>query len=341
MKKHISSVRDTMSVIALLTLKGLAQSTSEPYTFTTLAGGGGFESADVPGSAARFRDPLTVAVDSAGNLFIADFSNNRIRKVTPGGTITTVAGNQTLDKTSLNARRVCSVAGIRDVPVAAGCDRPMVRPLRVAANIHGASGLDGPTFDAPSVPLDDRHAVDLIVEEALRGGLTVIATGPLTNVATALRRAPPVVERLEGVVAMGGAIGLGNWTPAAEFNIWADPEAAQVVLDAGVPVTLVPLEVTHQALATPDVLGRIGALGTPTARMAVELMEFFADTYRRVFGFPAPAVHDPCAVAWVIDASLVETREMHLTVETASRHSDGRTSRRPSSRCGRTTSPSS
>lgn len=239
--------------------------------------------------------------------------------------ITTVAGNQTLDKTTLNARRVCSVAGIRDVPIAAGCDRPLVRPLQVAADIHGSSGLDGPSFAEPTVGLDPRHAVDLIVEEALAGGLTLVPTGPLTNVASALRREPRLAEQLDGVVLMGGAIGLGNWTPAAEFNVWADPEAARVVLEAGVPVTVVPLEVTHRALATPEVLARIETIGTPVAEMAVALMRYFAETYERVFGFDAPAVHDPCAVAAVIEPRVVEVRPMHVAIETGSRHSDGRT----------------
>ncbi|MGH2444878.1 MAG: nucleoside hydrolase, partial [Candidatus Limnocylindria bacterium] len=205
------------------------------------------------------------------------------------------------------------------------CDRPMVRALDVADEIHGPSGLDGPTFGEPTVALDPRHAVDLILEAGSEAGLTLIPTGPLTNVATALRRDPRLVERLEGITLMGGAIGLGNWSPAAEFNIWADPEAARVVFTSGVPVTMVPLEVTHQALATPDVMARIDAIDTPVGRMSGELMRYFAETYDRIFGFSSPAVHDPCAVAGVIDPSIVETREMHVAVETGSRHSDGRT----------------
>jgi inosine-uridine nucleoside N-ribohydrolase len=125
---------------------------------------------------------------------------------------------------------------------------------------------------------------------------------------------------------MGGAIGLGNWTPAAEFNVWADPEAADAVLRSDVPVTMIPLEVTHQALATPEVMARIDAIDTPVSAMAGELMRFFATTYRHVFGFAAPAVHDPCAVAWVIDGgTTVTTRRMHVAVETSSSLCDGRT----------------
>jgi inosine-uridine nucleoside N-ribohydrolase len=242
--------------------------------------------------------------------------------------ITTVAGNQTLDKVSLNARRVCTVAGITGVPIAAGCDRPLRRRRIAAGEIHGASGLDGVDWDEPTVNLDPRHAVDLIVDHALLEGaspLTVIAVGPLTNVATALRRAPQIAERLERIAIMGGAIGLGNWTPSAEFNIVADPEAAEVVFASGCPITLVPLEVTHRALATESVIARIAALETPVAAMSVALMRFFAETYDRVFGFPAPAVHDPCAVAAVIDASVVPTRHLNVAIDTDSTLSSGRT----------------
>jgi inosine-uridine nucleoside N-ribohydrolase len=238
--------------------------------------------------------------------------------------ITTVAGNQTLDKVTLNARRVCSVAGIRDVPIAAGCERPMVRDPLLAASIHGSSGLDGPEWAEPSVDADPRHGVDLILQELEDGPLTIVATGPLTNVATALQRTSEP-GRVEQIVLMGGAIGLGNWTPSAEFNIYADPEAAELVFGAGLPVTMVPLEVTHRALATPEVLTRIDGLRTPVARMSATLLRYFAETYERVFGFPAPAVHDPCAVAWLLDPAIVPTSRMNVAIDTGSGLSYGRT----------------
>src|SRR5438874_11088071 len=191
--------------------------------------------------------------------------------------ITTVAGNQTLDKTSLNARRVCTVAGIRDVPVAAGCDRPLIRKLKTAAYIHGESGLDGPSFGEPTVALDPRHAVDVITEPLMHssGDITVVPTGPLTNLAMAVRKDPRIVEKVKEIILMGGAYTRGNTTPAAEFNIHADPEAAAIVFTAGWPLTMVGLDLTHQALPTPAVLDRIAALRTPGARIAVQLMEFF------------------------------------------------------------------
>jgi inosine-uridine nucleoside N-ribohydrolase len=240
--------------------------------------------------------------------------------------ITTVAGNQTLARTSLNARRICTVAGIRGVPVAAGCDRPLVRGQIISPEIHGESGLDGPAFSEPSVPLDPRHAVDLIGELGRAvAGLTVVTTGPLTNLATAMQRDVTLAGRLRRVVMMGGAIGLGNTTPAAEFNIEADAEAARIVFASGVPITMVPLEATHHALATPEVVARIKAIGTPLAMLAVELLGFFATTYREVFGFPSPPVHDPCAVAWLIDSAVAPTRSMRVDIETRGEFTYGRT----------------
>lgn len=213
--------------------------------------------------------------------------------------VTTVAGNQTLAKTSLNARKVCTLAGIRDVPIAAGMDRPLVREQHVAAEIHGASGLDGPELPEPDVPLAPIHAVDLIIERLLAsdGDIILVATGPLTNLATAIRREPRIVPKIRRISLMGGSIGLGNWTPAAEFNIYVDPEAAHVVFTCGAPVTMIGLDVTHTALATTEVRERIRALGSPVAHLTDDLLDFFAETYRRVFDFDAPPLHDPCAVA--------------------------------------------
>jgi purine nucleosidase len=251
--------------------------------------------------------------------------------------ITTVAGNQTVDKTSLNARRVCTVAGIH-VPVAAGCDRPLTRELKTAAYIHGESGLDGPAFGEPTVPLDHRHAVDLLIEFLMQssGDITLVPTGPLTNIAMALRKEPRIVQKVQEVVLMGGAFTRGNTTPAAEFNIAVDPEAAAIVFGAGWPLTMVGLDLTHQALATTAVLQRIAALGTPVARIAVELMEFFRETYRRNAGFDSPPVHDPCAVARVIDPSVMEAVEAFVAIETRGEFSSGMTVTDFSGRLGRT-----
>ncbi len=242
--------------------------------------------------------------------------------------ITTVAGNQTLPKTTLNARRVCSRAGIRGVPIAAGADRPLVRAQRIAANIHGESGLEGPTFAGePDVPLDPRHAVDLIIELLLAsdGDVMLVPTGPLTNIGLAMRREPRILPRIRHVSLMGGAWGFGNQTPSAEFNILVDPEAARIVFESGVPITMCGLELTHQAKATPDIIARFAALHTPLGDFAVEMLRFFASTYRKLHGFDGPPLHDPTALAWVIDPTLVETQPAHVDIETHAEFSSGRT----------------
>ncbi|WP_426309475.1 nucleoside hydrolase [Cellulosimicrobium sp. E-16] len=231
--------------------------------------------------------------------------------------VTTVAGNQTLEKVTRNALAVAELAGI-DVPVAAGCDRPLVRPRIVAPDIHGDSGMDGPVLPTPRRAVDRRHAVDLIVDTVMGaepGEITLVPTGPLTNVAMAARREPRIVPRVREVVMMGGGYHVGNRTPVAEFNVLADPEAAHVVLNEAWPVTMVGLDLTHQAVATPDVRERLSALDTAPSRFVGELLDFYGATYRSAQGFPYPPVHDPCAVAAVIDPQVMTTRRAPLDVE--------------------------
>jgi inosine-uridine nucleoside N-ribohydrolase len=241
--------------------------------------------------------------------------------------ITTVAGNQTLPKTTLNARRVCTLAGIREVPVAAGCARPLIQPLRTAADVHGESGLDGPRFGEPTVQALDEHAVDVIhrVLQEHPEPVTLVPTGPLTNIALLLTRHPEDAARIREIVLMGGSIERGNVTPYAEFNIYVDPEAAAIVFGSGVPVTMCGLNVTHQALVTPEVVARLEALGGELGVVCAELMTFFASTYRRLWGFEAPPLHDPVAVARVIDPTLVECVDAHVAVEVAGEHTRGAT----------------
>ena len=241
--------------------------------------------------------------------------------------ITTVAGNQSLDKTTLNALKVCSLANIRDVPVARGMDRPLVRPASHAANIHGESGMDGPDVPEPDIEPVAQHGVDLLIDMLMNsdGDITIVPTGPLTNIATAIRREPDILPRIKAISLMGGAIGVGNRMPAAEFNIWADPEAAAIVFDCGRPLTMSPLEVTHQALATGEVLDRLRAANRPVASFVADLLTFFGDTYRNVFGFPAPPVHDPCAVAAVIDPDILQAHTIRVEIETEGEWTSGRT----------------
>ena len=241
--------------------------------------------------------------------------------------ITTVAGNQTLDKTALNARRVCTLAGITEVPVAAGCDRPLLRPLVTAGHIHGESGLDGPTWPEPVTPLSPEHAVDLIVDLVMAspGEITLVPTGPLTNIAMAARREPGIVTRVREVVLMGGSYTRGNHTPAAEFNALVDPVAAVIVFQAGWPVTMVGLDLTHQALATAAVVERIRAVGGPVSEAVVGLLSFYGDRYRAEGRGDSPPVHDPCAVARVISPDLVRCRDAFVAVETQGRWTSGMT----------------
>jgi purine nucleosidase len=241
--------------------------------------------------------------------------------------ITTVAGNQTLEKTTLNARRIATVAGITGVPIAAGCDRPLVAELRVAADVHGASGLEGPEFGEPTVPLADEHAVALIRRILLDHPepVTLTPLGPLTNIAVLLRDHPEVAPKIREIVLMGGSTERGNITPYAEFNIAVDPEAADLVLRSGLPVTMCGLNVTHQALVTPQVVSRLRALDTELAHTCVELMTFFAGTYNRLFGLADPPLHDPVAIARVIDPALVECVAAPVAIELIGEHTRGAT----------------
>lgn len=241
--------------------------------------------------------------------------------------ITTVAGNGTLDHTTHNARAVCTMAGIREVPIAAGAAGPLVGTLRTAAHVHGQSALEGADLPDPDVPLAAEHAVDLLarlLREAAEP-VTLVPTGPLTNIALLLRTYPDLADQVREIVLMGGSTDTGNVGPLAEFNIHVDPEAADVVFTSGLPVTMCGLNVTHQALATEAVLDRLLALGTPLADTAVRLLVFFRDRYRDLWGLPAPPVHDPVAVARVIDPDLVRCEEAHVAVELHGTHTRGAT----------------
>jgi purine nucleosidase len=242
--------------------------------------------------------------------------------------ITTVAGNGTLERTTRNARATCALAGIRGVPIAAGAPGPLVGSLHTAPTVHGESALDGAELPSgDDVPLAPEHAVVLMARLLRESAqpVTLIPVGPLTNVALLLSLHPELADRIAEIVVMGGSMSAGNVTPFAEFNIWVDPEAADVVFTSGVPVTLCGLDVTHQALATPEVLDRIGSLGTPVATTVVDLLGFFRDRYREIWGLDSPPVHDPVAVARVIDQTVVEVEDAHVAIELTGTHTRGST----------------
>ena len=233
--------------------------------------------------------------------------------------VTTVGGNAELEKVTLNARRVLTLAGVDDVPIAAGAAAPRRGDLVTALEVHGQTGLDGADLPEPAMELDARGAVELM---AACGPATVVATGPLTNVAALLERAPQAVSE---IVWMGGSTERGNTQPYAEFNAMVDPEAAEIVFASGVPLTMVGLNLTHQAQATDDVVERVRAVGTPVSEAVIGWLSFFADTYRRVYGFGGPPVHDPCALALVIDPTLVDCVEAFVAIETEGRFTRGAT----------------
>jgi inosine-uridine nucleoside N-ribohydrolase len=240
--------------------------------------------------------------------------------------VTTVSGNQTLAKTTANALRVLELVGRGDVPVAAGADRPIKRDLFVAAYVHGESGLDGPALPDPQGKPLPAGAADFIAERVSASAqpLTLIPTGPLTNVAAFLERHEQAASKLKRIVLMGGAIAEGNVTPAAEFNIWADPEAASTVFRSGLDVTMIGLDVTHKALLTPDHGERLRKTGR-TGTFVAELLEFYSRFHREVYSFPGSPIHDAVAVAHVLDPSLVETKRRNVEIELESELCRGRT----------------
>jgi inosine-uridine nucleoside N-ribohydrolase len=240
--------------------------------------------------------------------------------------VTTVAGNQTVAKTTANALRVLELVGRSDVPVARGAPRPLVREPFVAAYVHGETGLDGPDLPPARGAAVTQAADDFLAERILasEGRVTLVPTGPLTNVALLLARHPEAAERLERIVLMGGAIAEGNVTPAAEFNIWADPEAAHRVFESGLDLTMVGLDVTHKALVAQshkEELRRAGRIG----RVVAELLDFYDRFHREVYGFDGSPIHDAVAVAHVLRPGLVETAERHVAIETQSELCRGRT----------------
>jgi len=241
--------------------------------------------------------------------------------------ITTVAGNGRLSDTTHNALVACTVAGIRDVPVAAGAAEPLAGQLHTADWIHGANALGGPHLPEPDISLDPRSAVEVMADAlGSAGRASIVATGPLTNVATLIRERPDAVQRIDRVVWMGGSTGRGNVTPYAEFNAWTDPEAVDVVLSSGVDVTMVGLNITHQARITPEVRSRIGAGGTRTAAFGRELLDFFCGTYAEAEGMPDAPLHDPVAVALLADPSFVTSVRSRVDVELVGTETRGATS---------------
>lgn len=236
--------------------------------------------------------------------------------------ITTVAGNVPLALTSKNARIVCDFSGRKDAKVFAGCERPIKRPLVTAEHVHGATGLDGPELFEPETPLQAQHAVDFIIE-TLRseapGTVTLCPLGALTNIATALTHAPDIAGRVQQIVLMGGAyFEVGNITPAAEFNIYVDPEAAEIVFKSGIPIVMIPLDLTHKVLTLKARVNRIRAIGTRAAVALADMMDFFERFDIQKYGSDGGPLHDPNVIAYLIRPELYAGRMCNVEIETRS-----------------------
>ncbi|MER5171505.1 MULTISPECIES: nucleoside hydrolase [Thioclava] len=233
--------------------------------------------------------------------------------------ITCVAGNVPLDLTVSNARKICELAGRRDVRIFAGCDRPMSRALVTAEHVHGKTGLDGIVLPEPTMPVQEQHAVDFIIETLRAAGdrsITLVPIGPLTNIATVLHRAPELAAKIEEIVLMGGAyFEVGNITPTAEFNIYVDPEAAKIVLDAGVKVTMMPLDVTHKAMTSAAWVQQMRDLGTPLGEAVASWTDFFERFDMEKYGSGGAPLHDPCTIGYLIDPTLFSGRLINVEIE--------------------------
>ncbi len=243
--------------------------------------------------------------------------------------ITAVAGNVPLGLTQKNARKICELAGRTDVPVFAGASRPLLRPLVTAEEVHGKTGLDGPALPEPTMPLQDRYAVDFIVEtvmDAEPGAITLCALGPLTNIALALIRTPEIAARIGEIVLMGGGyFEQGNVTPSAEFNIYVDPHAADIVFKSGVKLVVMPLDVTHKALTTRARVEAIRTIGSPVTAAAADLLDFYERYDERKYGTDGGPLHDPCVIAWLLKPELFSGRDCNVAIETGSELTMGAT----------------
>lgn len=243
--------------------------------------------------------------------------------------ITAVAGNVPLNLTQKNARMICELAGRPDIPVFAGSKNPLAKRLVTAEHVHGKTGLDGPTLPDPTMPLQEKHAVDFIIDtlrELPSGTVTLCPLGPLTNIASAFNQAPDIIEKVQEIVLMGGAyFEVGNITPAAEFNIFVDPEAAEIVFKAGAPITVMPLDVTHKALVTKERNDAFRALGTPVGIAVAEMTDFFERYDKEKYGSSGAPLHDPTVIAYLLDPKLFTGRYINVEIETKSALTRGMT----------------
>ena len=240
--------------------------------------------------------------------------------------ITTVAGNVPLKLTERNARMMCDIADRTNIPVFAGCEKPLVRESITAEYIHGNTGIDGVDVFEPTTPLQDEHAVDFIIATLKKGSATLIPTGPLTNIGAALQRAPEIVDSIDEIVLMGGAMREGgNRSPSAEFNMLVDPHSAEIVFNCGRPITVMGLDVTHQVLSTRERVARIRELDNPVAEATAGMLSFFHRYDTKKYGSEGAPLHDPCTVAYMLKPELFRTKQCNISIETESELTLGHT----------------
>lgn len=261
--------------------------------------------------------------DDAISLILA-LSSNQLNPLA----VTTSAGNQTPDKTLNNALRILTLLNRSDIPVAGGAIKPLARELIIADNVHGESGLDGPKLPDPAFDPVKQNAIELIAQKVRQSSepVTLIPSGPLTNIALFIANYPELHTKIERIVLMGGAAGVGNWTPAAEFNIFVDPEAADMMFKSGIPITMCGLDVTHQAQIMDEDIERIRQIPNPVAQCVAELLDFFMIYHRDPkWGFTGAPLHDPCTIAWLLKPELFTAQDCWVAVETKGEHTQGMT----------------
>ena len=239
--------------------------------------------------------------------------------------ITIVAGNQTLEKTRQNGLNVCQALNI-EVPVYAGMSLPMVREQVVAANVHGETGLDGPVFGPLKIKAEDKHAISYIIETLMAsdGDITLVPVGPLTNIAMAMRIEPRIIPKIQEIVLMGGAYSIGNFTPSAEFNFYADPEAARVVFTSGAPIVMMGLDLTNQTICTKDIIKRMEAIGNKASALFSDIMNFVLKSQKEAFGLDGGPLHDATCIAYLTEPSLFTVKSMYTEIDIKSELCYGR-----------------
>ena len=244
--------------------------------------------------------------------------------------ITTVAGNVPLEKTQRNARIITELAGIENIKIYAGCDRPIKKKLITAEYVHGIEGIDGAPIFNPKIPLEEQHAVDFIIETLSLSeddSITLVPTGPLTNIAQAIKKNPKILNKISEIVIMGGAMKEGgNTTPSAEFNIYVDPHAAEIVLNAGKPIVIMPLDVTHKVITNTEITNRIENLGNKSGKLVASMLKFYNRFDENKYGSDGGPLHDPCTIAYLLDSELFIGKQVNVSVETKSELTLGCTS---------------